>query len=109
MKTVAAFVIAALCEIAGCYAAWMWLRSGKSPLWLAAGLLPLVLFAVILTTVETSHAGRAYAAYGGVYIVSSLLWLWAAEGVRPSKFDVIGAAICLAGAAVIVLGARARH
>jgi small multidrug resistance family-3 protein len=83
------------------------LRLGKSPLWLLPGIASLVAFAWLLTLVETAAAGRTYAAYGGVYIISSLAWLWAVEGVRPDRWDGIGAVICLVGAAVILLGPRA--
>jgi small multidrug resistance family-3 protein len=60
----------------------------------------------LLTLVETNAAGRAYAAYGGVYIVASLFWLWGVEGMRPDRWDTGGAAICLIGAAVIIFGPR---
>ena len=66
----------------------------------------LALFAWLLTLVDASHAGRAYAAYGGVYIAASLAWLWAMEGARPDRWDLIGAAICVVGAAVILYGPR---
>ncbi len=62
----------------------------------------LALFAFLLTLVDSAAAGRAYAAYGGVYIIASLLWLWGVEGVRPDRWDMAGAAICSAGAAVIL-------
>ncbi|MEZ5995429.1 MAG: YnfA family protein [Hyphomonadaceae bacterium] len=101
-----AFVGAAVAEIAGCFAFWAWLRLGKSPLWLIPGIAALALFAYLLTLVDAEHAGRSYATYGGVYIASALVWLWLAEGVRPDRWDLIGAAICLVGAAVIVLGPR---
>ena len=100
------YVLAALCEIGGCFAFWAWLRSGKSALWLIPGVGALVVFAVVLTRVESAHAGRAYAAYGGVYIVASVLWLRIVEGVRPDRWDLIGAAICLAGTATILFGPR---
>lgn len=98
---------AALAEIAGCFAFWVWLRLDKSPWWLAPGMASLALFAYLLTLVEAEHAGRAFAAYGGVYIVTSIFWLWAIEGARPDRWDAIGGAICLAGAAVIFWGPRA--
>ena len=101
-----AFLGAALAEIAGCYSFWAWLRLGKSPLWLIPGLASLALFAYLLTLVDAEHAGRSYAAYGGVYIASALVWLWLAEGVRPDRWDLIGAAICLVGAGIILLGPR---
>lgn len=105
--SVLVYVAAALAEIAGCFAFWAWWRLEKSPLWLVPGMLSLALFAWLVTLVDASAAGRAYAAYGGVYIAASLLWLWAAEGVRPDRFDLAGAAICLAGAAVILFAPRA--
>ncbi len=107
MQTFLAYSVAALAEIAGCFAFWAWARLGASPLWLVAGLASLALFAWVLTVAEVGAAGRAYAAYGGVYIAAALLWLWAAEGVRPDRFDLVGAAICLTGAGIIVFGPRA--
>ncbi|MEH3147551.1 MAG: YnfA family protein [Methylobacterium frigidaeris] len=106
MTTLLAYAGAALAEIAGCFAFWAWLRLGRSPLWLGPGLVSLVLFAWLLTRVESEAAGRAYAAYGGVYIAASLLWLWAAEGQRPDRWDVAGASVCLLGAGLILLGPR---
>lgn len=106
MKTAIVYVLAAFAEIAGCFAFWAWARLGKSVWWLAPGALALVLFAWLLTLIDSAAAGRAYAAYGGVYIAASLVWLMAVEGVRPDRSDLIGAAICLAGAAVILAGPR---
>ena len=106
MVTVLAYVGAAFAEIVGCFAFWAWLRLGKSVWWLLPGLASLALFAFVLTLVESAAAGRAYAAYGGVYIVASLLWLWGVEGSRPDRWDITGAAVCLLGAAVILLGPR---
>ena len=80
MKTAIIYVLASLGEIAGCFSFWAWLRLGKSPLWLAPGMASLALFAYLLTRIDSSTAGRAYAAYGSVYIVSSICWLWAVEG-----------------------------
>ncbi len=105
--TVFVYAGAAIAEIAGCFAFWAWLRLGKSPLWLLPGIASLVAFAWLLTLVETAAAGRTYAAYVVVYIISSLAWLWAIEGVRPDRWDGIGAVICLVDAAVILLGPRA--
>lgn len=104
--TAAAYIGAALAEIAGCFAFWAWLRLDKPAWWLVPGTASLVLFAYLLTFVESAAAGRAYAAYGGVYIAASLAWLWAVEGVRPDRWDVGGAALCLAGAALIIAGPR---
>ena len=74
---------AAVAEIAGCFAFWAWLRLGKNVLWVLPGLVSLVIFALLLTRIDAVFAGRAYAAYGGVYIMASLLWLWIAEGAQP--------------------------
>lgn len=104
MTTAIIYITAAIAEIAGCFAFWAWLRLDRSPLWLVPGCLSLALFAWLLTLVDTSHAGRAYAAYGGIYITSALLWLWMAEDVRPDRWDLGGATLCLIGAAVILLG-----
>lgn len=100
------YATAAVGEIAGCFAFWAWLRLDKSAWWAVPGTLSLVVFAILLTRIDVALAGRAYAAYGGIYITASLLWLWVIEGSRPDRWDVIGAAICLVGAAVILFGPR---
>ena len=100
------YLAAALAEIAGCFAFWAWLRLDKSAWWLAPGIGALCLFAYLLTLIDVDHAGRGYAAYGGVYIASALTWLWLVEGVRPDRWDLAGCAICLAGAAIILFGPR---
>jgi len=102
----AVYLGAALAEITGCFAFWAWLRIDKSPLWLLPGMLSLAAFAFLLTRIESDFAGRAYAAYGGVYIAASLLWLWVVEHKAPDRWDLTGAAICLLGAAVILWGPR---
>jgi small multidrug resistance family-3 protein len=106
MQTIAAYIGAAIAEIAGCFAFWAWLRLGKSIWWLVPGTASLVAFAVLLTLVDSAAAGRAYAAYGGVYIANSLAWLWLIEGIRPDRWDTAGALICLAGAAIIIAAPR---
>jgi len=100
------YAVAALAEIAGCFAFWAWLKLDRSPLWLIPGMASLALFAFVLTRVDASAAGRAYAAYGGVYIAAAVLWLWLVEQKAPDRWDLIGAAVCLVGAAVILLGPR---
>lgn len=104
--TLLIYPLAALAEIAGCFAFWAWLKLDRSPLWLVPGVLSLALFAWLLTLVPSDAAGRAYAAYGGVYIAASLFWLWAVEGLRPDRWDLLGAAVCLTGAGIILLGPR---
>jgi small multidrug resistance family-3 protein len=101
------YLVAAWAEIGGCFAFWAWLRLQKSALWCLPGIVSLVVFALALTRIDTAAAGRAYAAYGGVYIVSTILWLWLIEGVRPDRWDLLGAGICLMGAIIILYGPRA--
>ncbi|RAK58273.1 YnfA family protein [Phenylobacterium deserti] len=98
--------MAAAAEIAGCFAFWAWLRLERSPLWLIPGMASLALYAFLLTRVDSAAAGRAYATYGGVYIAASVLWLWLVEHKAPDRWDLIGAGVCLAGAAIILLGPR---
>jgi small multidrug resistance family-3 protein len=100
------YALAAAAEIAGCFAFWAWLKLGRSPLWLIPGMASLALFAFLLTRVDSDAAGRAYAAYGGVYIAAAVLWLWLVEQKAPDRWDLIGTAVCLAGAAVILMGPR---
>ncbi len=106
MWTIPTYILAAFAEIGGCFAFWAWLRLGKSPLWLAPGLASLVLFAWTLTRIDADFAGRAYAAYGGIYILASLAWMWAVEGSRPDRWDVLGAAVCVSGALIVLFGPR---
>lgn len=97
---------AAIAEIGGCFAFWAWLRLGRSVYWILPGVVSLTVFALLLTRIESLFAGRTFAAYGGVYIAASVLWLWAVEGQRPDRWDVVGSVICLVGAAIILLGPR---
>ena len=91
------YLLAAGAEIAGCFAFWAVLRLDRSPLWLVPGVVSLTLFAWLLTRVDADAAGRAYAAYGGVYVAASLLWLWLVEHRAPDRWDMIGAGIILFG------------
>lgn len=104
--TIAVYVLAAFAEIARCFAFWARARADRSHLWLVAGTLSLCPFAFLLTRAVTALAGRAFAAYGGGYIAASLAWLWAAGGARPGRWDVLGGAVCLAGAAIIAWAPR---
>lgn len=106
MRLFAIYVLAALAEIGGCFAFWAWLRMGKTPWWAGAGTLSLIVFALLLTRIDASVAGRAFAAYGGVYIVASIAWMRLVENARPDRWDLIGGAVCLAGAAIILFGPR---
>ena len=106
MTSFAFYAIAAVAEIIGCFAFWAWLRLDKSVYWILPGILSLIVFAVLLTRINSMFAGRTFAAYGGVYIVASLLWLWIIEGQRLDKWDILGAIICIAGAVLILFGNR---
>lgn len=105
-KALLIYTGAALAEIAGCFAFWAWLRSGKSPVWVLPGIASLVVFAWLLTLIDSDYAGRAYAAYGGIYVAASIAWLWVLEGARPDRWDIAGAAVVLVGAAIILFGPR---
>lgn len=106
MLSLALYIPAACAEIAGCFSFWAWLRMGRSPWWLIPGCISLALFAWLLTLSQEDHAGRAYALYGGVYIVTSELWGWWVEGMRPLPSDGLGVLLCLVGAGVILYGPR---
>ena len=106
IPTLAIYAAAALAEIAGCFAVWVWMRQGASAYWLLPGLVSLSVFAWLLTLSPSEAAGRAFAAYGGVYIAASLAWLWVVEGRRPDTWDVTGAVVCLVGAGIILLVPR---
>ncbi|AWV24337.1 Hypothetical protein RADP37_04582 [Roseomonas mucosa] len=106
MASILLYLLAALAEIAGCFSFWSWRRLGQSPLWLLPGMASLAAFAFLLTLVDSNAAGRAYAAYGGIYIAASLFWLWGMEGVAPDRWDLAGSALCLLGSAVILFAPR---
>ncbi|HEY0974203.1 MAG TPA: YnfA family protein [Solimonas sp.] len=105
LKVFGLFVVTALAEIVGCYLPYLWLREGRSAWLLVPAALSLALFAWLLT-LHPQAAGRVYAAYGGVYVGVALLWLWAVDAVRPTATDLIGAAVCLLGMAIILFGPR---
>jgi small multidrug resistance family-3 protein len=102
VRNIGLFALAALFEIAGCFAFWLSLRRGAPPFVVLLGVVSLIAFAVVLTRVDSAFAGRAYAAYGGIYIAASLAWLWLAEGQRPTVTDLLGAGIAIVGALVII-------
>jgi small multidrug resistance family-3 protein len=102
MRSIVFLLLAALGEICGCYAFWVWLRLDRSILWIIPGILALIIFAFALTKVDASNAGRVYAAYGGIYVLSSIFWLWLVEGVKPDRWDLLGVAISLMGTVVIL-------
>lgn len=106
LKPLVVYILAAIAEIAGCYSLWAVLKLGKSPLWLIPGAFSLCAFAWLLTLIDTPAAGRAYAAYGAIYITASIGWLWWVEKQRPDLWDLAGLMLCLAGSAIILFAPR---
>ncbi len=105
LKTLALFVVTAIAEIVGCYLPYLWLKKG-APAWvLLPAALSLALFAWLLTLHPTA-AGRVYAAYGGVYVATAIVWLWIVDGVRPTQWDLVGATVAIAGMAIIMFAPR---
>ncbi len=106
-RSIILFLLAGLCEIGGGYLVWLWLREGRSA-WLGLlGGIVLVLYGIIPTLQPAAfNFGRVYAAYGGVFIILSLLWGWQIDRKTPDRFDLIGAAICLFGVAIIMYWPR---
>lgn len=104
-RSMALFVLAGLCEIGGGYLVWLWYRSGRSLFFGVLGGVILFLYGVI-PTYQPAHFGRVYAAYGGIFVVLSLLWGWAIDRRTPDSYDFLGGAICLLGVAVIMYWPR---
>ena len=105
MKIFLLFTATALAEILGCYLPYLWLRKGGSTWLLLPAAASLALF-VWLLTLHPTAAGRVYAAYGGVYVSVALVWLWVVDAVKPTRWDLAGAALCLLGMAVIMFSPR---
>ncbi|MBD2778507.1 YnfA family protein [Iningainema tapete] len=106
VKSLLYFILAGLCEIAGGYLIWLWLREAKSIWYAFFGSVLLILYGVI-PTLQEANFGRVYAAYGGVFIVLSILWGWQVDKTTPDKFDLIGGFIALVGVYVIMYWRRA--
>ena len=104
-RSLALFVLAGLCEIGGGYLVWQWWRNGASSIVGLAGAAALVVYGIV-PTYQPAHFGRVYAAYGGVFIVLSVVWGWGVDAVRPDRFDLAGAALCLLGIGVMMYWPR---
>ncbi len=100
------FILAGVAEIGGGYLIWLWLREGKPWTWGMVGGLSLALYGVIATFQSFPTFGRVYAAYGGVFIVLSVLWGWGIDKKTPDIYDWVGAAICLVGVSVMLFAPR---
>jgi small multidrug resistance family-3 protein len=105
VKSLSLFVLAGLCEIGGGYLVWLWLREGRSICVAVAGAIVLILYGII-PTLQPANFGRVYAAYGGVFVVLSILWGWKVDNILPDRFDVLGGLICLIGVGVILYWPR---
>ena len=105
LKTVLLFLVTAVAELVGCYLPYLWLRKNGSAWLLIPALVSLSLFAWLLTLHPTA-SGRVYAAYGGVYVAAAVIWLWAVDGVRPTRWDLLGAAVTLIGMSIIMFAPR---
>lgn len=104
-KTIGLFALTAIAELVGCYLPFLWLREGKSVWLLLPGALSLALFAWLLT-MHPGSASRTYAAYGGIYVATALIWLWLVEGRQPDRWDLIGGFVAITGMAIIAFGPR---
>ncbi len=98
------FFLAAFFEIFGCFSFWLYFKLERTPWWMALGVISLTLFAYFLTNIDVEQAGRIYAIYGGIYIVSSLLWLVLIEKESFNRWDIIGASVSMIGAFIIFIG-----
>ncbi len=105
LRMLGLFALTAVAEIIGCYLPYLWLKQGRSIWLLIPAAASLASFTWLLSLHPTA-AGRVYAAYGGVYISVAIMWLWMVDAIRPTRTDVIGAAVCIFGAAIIIFGAR---
>ncbi|MCS3807670.1 YnfA family protein [Xanthomonas sp. 4461] len=105
LTTLLLFVATAVAELVGCYLPYLWLRKGGSAWLLLPSALSLAIF-VWLLSLHPAASGRVYAAYGGVYIASALMWLWWVDRITPTRWDLLGAACCLLGMAVIMFAPR---
>jgi small multidrug resistance family-3 protein len=105
-RSLSLFVLAGLCEIGGGYLVWLWLREGKGVLIGALAAVVLILYGII-PTFQPSHFGRVYAAYGGIFVILSIIWGWLIAKEVPDAFDLLGGAICLIGVFVIMYWPRA--
>lgn len=106
LSTLALFALTALAEIVGCYLPLLWL-SDRAPWWVLLPATAALVAFVGLLTLHPGAAGRTYAAYGGVYVATAILWLWAIDGIRPTVWDLTGSAIALLGMSIIVFAPRA--
>jgi small multidrug resistance family-3 protein len=107
LRSIALFIAAAVAEIGGAYLVWQGVREKRGLAFIAAGVMALALYGFVATFQPSPHFGRILAAYGGVFVAGSLLWGVAFDGLRPDRYDIVGALICLVGVAIIMYAPRA--
>jgi len=105
LRTLSLFIVAGLCEIGGLYLIWQWVRASKSALWGLSGLIALLVYGLI-QTLQVFTFGRAFSAYGGIFITVAMLWGWKVDGQVPDHWDWLGVGLCLFGASLILWGPR---
>lgn len=105
LKVLGLYLLTAVAEIVGCYLVWLWLKQDRSSWWLLLAAFSLAVFAGLLT-LHPAATGRVYAAYGGIYVATAIAWLWAVDGIRPDRWDLVGSGIALAGMAIIAFAPR---
>jgi small multidrug resistance family-3 protein len=105
VTTLLLFVVTAVAEIIGCYLPYLWLKD-RAPLWVLVPAAASLAAFVWLLSLHPVAAGRTYAAYGGVYVATALIWLWLVEGVRPDVWDLTGSAVAITGMFLILFGPR---
>ncbi|MEV6359998.1 YnfA family protein [Nocardia asteroides] len=106
LRSVLLFALAAVAEIGGAWLIWQGVREHRGVAWIGAGVVALGLYGFVATLQPDAHFGRILAAYGGVFVAGSLLWAMVADGFRPDRWDVLGAAVCLAGVGIIMYAPR---
>ena len=105
-RTIGLFMLAALAEIGGAWLVWQGVREDRGLLYVGAGIMALAAYGFVATFQSDPNFGRVLAAYGGVFVVGSLLWGIVADGFDPDRYDLIGASLCLAGVGVIIFAPR---
>ncbi|MDT5033826.1 MAG: small multidrug resistance family-3 protein [Actinoplanes sp.] len=106
LRSLGLFLLAALAEIGGTWLVWQGVREHRGLLFIGAGVLALGAYGFVATLQPDAHFGRILAAYGGIFVAGSLGWGMLVDRFRPDRFDLIGAALCLAGVAVIMYAPR---
>jgi len=106
LRSVLLFALAAVCEIGGAWLVWQGMREHRGLRWVIGGVLALGAYAIVATLQPDPHFGRVLAAYGGVFVAGSLAWGVLVDDLRPDRYDIVGALVCLLGVALIMYAPR---